>query len=75
MKGRNGNTSNFRVPLSPEAPHVIELASQQQRDGHIFPCVKRGVISGASMARLMERRELMETWERHLADCISLKPD
>ncbi len=58
MKGRKGKTSDFRVPLTPEALHVIELASQQQRDGHIFPGVKRGVISDASMARLMERRGL-----------------
>ncbi len=58
MKGRKGKTSDFRVPLTPEALHVIELASQQQRDGYIFPGVKRGVISDASMARLMERRGL-----------------
>ena len=58
MKGREGKTSDFRVPLTPEALHVIELASQQQRDGYIFPGVKRGVISDASMARLMERRGL-----------------
>jgi integrase len=58
MKGRKGKTSDFRVPLTPEALHVIELASQQQRDGQIFPGVKRGVISDASMARLMERRGL-----------------
>ena len=58
MKGRRGKTSDFRVPLKPEALHVIELASQQQRDGHIFPGIKRGVISDASMARLMKPRGL-----------------
>ena len=58
MKGRKGKTSDFRVPLTPEALHVIELASQHQRDGYIFAGVKRGVISDASMARLMERRGL-----------------
>ncbi len=58
FEGRKGKTSDFRVPLTPEALHVIELASQQQRDGYIFPGVKRGVISDASMARLMERRGL-----------------
>ena len=36
MKGRKGKTSDFRVPLTSEALHVIKLASQQQRDGHIF---------------------------------------
>ena len=58
MKGLKDKTPSFRVPLTPEALHVIELASQQQRDGYIFPGVKRGVISDASMARLMERRGL-----------------
>ena len=36
MKGRKGKTSDFRVPLTPEALHVIEPASQQQREGYIF---------------------------------------
>ena len=58
MKGRKGKTSDFRAPLTPEALHVIELASQQQRDGYIFPDVKQEVISDASMARLMERKGL-----------------
>jgi integrase len=58
MKGLKGKKPSFRVPLTPEALHVIELASQQQRDGYIFAGVKRGVISDASMARLMERRGL-----------------
>ncbi len=60
MKGRRGKTENFRAPLSPEALHFIELASQQQRDGHIFPGVKGGVISDASMARLMEQEGLRQ---------------
>ena len=47
MKGRKGKTSDFRAPLTTEALHVIKLASQQRRDGHIFPGVKRGIISGA----------------------------
>ena len=59
-KGRRGKTENFRAPLSPEALHFIELASQQQRDGHIFPGVKGGVISDASMARLMEQEGLRQ---------------
>ncbi len=58
MKGLKGKTPSFRVPLTPEALQVIELAIQQQQDGYIFPGIKRGVISDASMARLMERRGL-----------------
>ena len=58
MKGLKNKTPSFRVPLSSEALQVIEIASQQQRDGYIFPGVKRGVISDASMARHMQRRGL-----------------
>ena len=43
MKGRKGKTSDFRVLLTLEALHVIELASQQQRDGYIF----RGINAGS----------------------------
>ena len=43
MEGLKGKTSDFRVLLTPEVLHVIELAGQQQQDGHIFPGVKRGV--------------------------------
>ena len=55
MKDRKGKTSSFRVHLTLEALHVIKLASQEQQDG-LFAVVKRGVISDASMAGLMERR-------------------
>ncbi len=58
MKGRKGKAPDFRMPLKSEAFHVIELASQQRWDSYIFPGVKRGVLSDASMARLMERRGL-----------------
>lgn len=58
MKGREGKTEPFRVPLSGESLHVIELAKQQSRDGFLFPSVRKGVISDATMSRLMERRGL-----------------
>ena len=45
-----------RVPLSEEALAVIAAAEPQRRDGHLFPCVQRGVISDATMSRMMERR-------------------
>jgi len=48
----------FRVPLSEEAQTVITLAKPFARDGFIFPSVRKGVISDATMARYMERREL-----------------
>lgn len=58
MKGRKGKTFDFRVPLSKEAQQVIELAKPFARDGFLFPSMRKGVISDATMARLMERREL-----------------
>lgn len=60
MKGREGKTSDFRVPLSDEALHVIELAKPFARDGHLFPSIRKGVISDATMSRLMERRGIVE---------------
>ncbi|MEM6277629.1 MAG: integrase arm-type DNA-binding domain-containing protein [Pseudomonadota bacterium] len=56
MKGAKGKTSDFRVPLSVEAQKVIGLAMPHSRDGFLFPSVRKGVISDATMARLMERR-------------------
>ncbi len=56
LKGKLGSTSDFRVPLSPEAAGVIEQARRHARDGFMFPSVRKGVISDATMARLMERR-------------------
>lgn len=56
MKGRKDATADFRVPLSPEALEVIEAAKRHSREGFLFPSVRKGVISDATMARLMERR-------------------
>jgi integrase len=56
MKGRVNATTDFRVPLSQEALGVIEQAKPFTRDGYLFPSVRKGVISDATMARLMERR-------------------
>lgn len=58
MKGRKDATREFRVPLSDEAKRVIELTLPLERDGYLFPSVRRGVISDATMSRFMERRGL-----------------
>ncbi|MGI3185600.1 tyrosine-type recombinase/integrase [Nioella aestuarii] len=58
MKGRRGKTTDFRVPLSSESLRVIELAQPHMRDGYLFPSVRKGVISDATMSRFMERRGL-----------------
>lgn len=60
MKGRRDATTEFRVPLSSEALGVIEKASPHARDGYLFPSVRKGVISDATMSRYMERRGLVE---------------
>ncbi len=60
MKGRKGKTEDFRVPLSKEALAVIELAKPYAKDGYMFPSVRKGVISDATMSRLMERRGMAE---------------
>lgn len=59
MKGRRDATPDFRVPLSPEALAVIEQAKPFARDGFLFPSVRKGVISDATMSRLMERRGMV----------------
>ena len=60
MKARVGTAQDFRVPLSNEARRVIDLARPFERQGHLFPSVRRGVISDATMSRLMERRGMDE---------------
>ena len=60
MKGRRDATSDFRVPLSQEAFDVIEEVSAFQRNGFLFPSVRKGVISDATMSRFMERRGMKE---------------
>ncbi len=58
MKGRKDATSNFRVPLSIEALSILTKALRHARDGYLFPSVRKGVISDATMSRLMERRDM-----------------
>ena len=58
MKGRVDATPDYRVPLSTEALATIEQAKPLAREGFLFPSVRKGVISDATMARLMERRQM-----------------
>jgi integrase len=60
MKGLKGKAMDFRVPLSQEAQTIISEARKFERDGFLFPSVNRGVISHATMSRLMERRGMKE---------------
>jgi integrase len=56
MKGRVGAVSDFRVPLSAEAQTVIQEARKFEREGYLFPGLRKGVISDMSMTKLMDRR-------------------
>ncbi|MGJ3231739.1 MAG: tyrosine-type recombinase/integrase [Oceanicaulis sp.] len=58
MKGRRGQTSDFRVPLTSEALRVIEAARPFARDGFLFPGARKGVISDMAISRFMERTGL-----------------
>lgn len=58
QKGRKDKTPDFRVPLVPEALAIIDQAKAYSRDGYLFPSVRKGVISDATMSRLMERRKM-----------------
>ncbi|NOD29449.1 tyrosine-type recombinase/integrase [Ruegeria atlantica] len=55
VKGPRGKTDDFRVPLSKEALRIMDRAEEFARDGFLFPGVRKGVISDASMSRYMER--------------------
>ena len=76
MKGRKDSAVDFHIPLSSEALNVISQLIPFERDGYLLPSTRKGVMSDATMARMMERRQMKErphgfrsslrTW---LADC------
>jgi integrase len=47
-----------RIPLSEEAQGVIQAARAFERDGFLFPNVRKGVISDATISRFMGRQGL-----------------
>ncbi|MEJ8310116.1 tyrosine-type recombinase/integrase [Agrobacterium larrymoorei] len=58
QKGRKGETSDFRVPLSAEALAVIKEARKVARDGYLLPAYREGVISDMTLGMHMRRAEL-----------------
>lgn len=58
MKGRKDDDKDFRVPLCSEALRVIDRATSFSGNGFLFPSVRKGVISDATMSRYMERLKL-----------------
>ena len=78
MKSQKGKEAEFRVPLSAEALKVIEQAPPHARNGFLFPSVRKGVISDATMSNFMKRRGMdarphgfrssFRTWCAEVAD-------
>ena len=62
MKGNRGKKIEFRLPLSKEALEVIDQLKPFERDGdgYLFPSVRKGVMSDATMARHMERKGMSQ---------------
>lgn len=58
MKGRLGQTPDFRVPLSSEAVRVVDLSRPFDRDGFVFPGLRKGVISDMTMSQHMKKAGL-----------------
>jgi integrase len=56
MKGTKGKTQQFRVPLSSEVLKIINQARPFARNGLLFAAPRGGMMSDATMSRLMERR-------------------
>lgn len=53
-----GRDSGLPRALVLEALQIVDEARRHARDGFLFPTIRKGVISDATMARLMERRGL-----------------
>ena len=54
MKGRQGETDDFRVPLTAEAMRVIEAAGRFERDGLLFASLSgKGTISDVMVSKYM----------------------
>jgi len=58
MKGKEGKTEDFRVPLCTEALAVIETAKPMARDGFLFPSQQKGIVSDMAMGMHMRRKGL-----------------
>lgn len=58
MKGREGKTEDFRVPLCAEALDVFEAAEPMARGGFLFPSARGDVVSDMAMGMHMRRKGL-----------------
>ncbi|KIC18505.1 tyrosine-type recombinase/integrase [Leisingera sp. ANG-DT] len=60
MKGRLGHTEELNVPLSAEAMAILKQVRPFEREGWIFPGVRKGTISNQTMSKLMKTRGMDE---------------
>ncbi|MBI1341250.1 tyrosine-type recombinase/integrase, partial [bacterium] len=58
MKGRVGQSSDFRVPLSTQAADIVRTASGAARGGLLFPGARGGAISDMTLSMFMRRAGL-----------------
>ena len=56
MKGMKGKSRSLRIPLSEEARTVLHELRPFERNGFLFPGVRKGVMSDRTMTGLMETR-------------------
>jgi len=56
MKGQEGKTDAFRVPLSEAAMAILERLKPFERDGLVFPSMRKGCVSDMAMGMHMRRQ-------------------
>lgn len=56
IKGQEGKTEEFRIPLSDAALDVLRRVRPLQRDGLIFPSPHKGALSDGAMLAVLNRR-------------------
>ncbi len=79
VKGRVTNTAGFRVPLCPEALHVIDLAKQVEKNGYLFVNARGGSLDKMAMRNFLESHQIaarphgfrssLRTWLSEETDC------
>ena len=66
MKGRRGQTADFRVPVTNEMQRLVDISIEQSKDGLLFPSswAREGrtmAVSDQAIENIMRRRE--KEWE------------
>jgi integrase len=56
MKSRKDEGSDFIVPLSGEAIRLLDVLRPFERDGLVFPSIRKGPISDMAMTKMLKDR-------------------